>query len=63
MHSNFKENFTNMKLNYLDVIFIYGDTFAECRDAVLATVNFLLIRGFSIHPQKLQLIAEELQKI
>ena len=43
-------------MNYLDDIFICGDTFAECRDAVLATVNLLFKLGFSIHPEKLQLI-------
>ena len=34
-------------MNYLDDIVICGDTFAECRDAVLATVNLLLKLGFS----------------
>ena len=43
-------------MNYLDDVFICGDTFAECRDAVLATVNLLLKLGFSIHPEKSQLI-------
>ena len=43
-------------MNYLDDIFIWGDTFTECRDTVLATVNFLLKLGFSIHPKKSQLI-------
>ena len=43
-------------MNYLDDIFICGDTFTECRDAVLATVNLLLKLGFSIHPEKSQLI-------
>ena len=43
-------------MNYLDDIFICGDTFAEGRDAVLATVNLLLKLGFSIHPKKSQLI-------
>ena len=43
-------------MNYLDDIFICGDTFAECRDAVLATVNLLFKLGFSIHPEKSQLI-------
>ena len=43
-------------MSYLDDIFICGDTFEECRDAVLATVNLLLKLGFSIHPQKSQLI-------
>ena len=43
-------------MNYLDDIFICGDTFEECRDAVLAAVNLLLKLGFSIHPQKSQLI-------
>ena len=43
-------------MNYLDDIFICGDTFAECRDAVLATANLLLKLGFSIHPEKSQLI-------
>ena len=42
-------------INYLDDIFICGDTFAACRDAVLVTVNLLLIIGFSIHPEKSQL--------
>ena len=26
-------------MNYLDDIFVYGDTFAEYKDTVLATVN------------------------
>ena len=43
-------------MNFLDDIFIRGDTFAECRDAVLATVNLLLKLGFFIHPEKSQLI-------
>ena len=43
-------------MNYLDDVFICGDTFAECRDAVLATVNVLLKLGFSIYPEKSQLI-------
>ena len=30
--------------------------FAECRDAVLDTVNVLLKLGFSIYPEKSQLI-------
>ena len=43
-------------INYLDDVFISGDTFAECRDAVLATANLLLKLGFSIHPEKSHLI-------
>ena len=43
-------------MNYLDYTFICGDTFAECRDAVLATANLLLKLGFSIHPEISQLI-------
>ena len=43
-------------MNYLDDVFICGDTFAECRDVVLATVNLLLKLGFSMHPEKSQLI-------
>ena len=43
-------------MNYLDDIFIWGDTFTECRDTVLATINFLLKLVFSIHPKKSQLI-------
>ena len=43
-------------MNYLDDIFICGDTCTECRDAVLTTVNLLLKLGFSIHPEKSQLI-------
>ena len=35
-------------INYLDGIFICGDTFAECSDAVLATVNLLLKLELSI---------------
>ena len=48
-------------MNYLDDIFICGDTFAELRDAVLATANLLLKLGFSIHREKSQLIS--VQKI
>ena len=40
-------------MSYLDDIFICGDTFEECRDAALATVNLLLKLGFSIHPKKI----------
>ena len=43
-------------MNYLDNIFICGYTFAKCRDSVLAAVNILLKLGFSIHPEKFQLI-------
>ena len=43
-------------MKYLDDIFVCDGTFAECRDAVLATGNLLLKLGFSIHPEKLQLI-------
>ena len=43
-------------MNYLDDIYICVDTFTECRDAVLATVNLLLKLGFSIHPEKSHLI-------
>ena len=43
-------------MNYLDDIFVYGDTFAEYKDTVLATVNLLLKLGFSIHPEKSQVI-------
>ena len=43
-------------MNYLDDVFICGDTFAECRDVVLATENLLLKLRFSIHPEKSQLI-------
>ena len=42
-------------MNYLDDIFIYGDTFAEFRDAVLATVNLVLKLGLSINPEKSKL--------
>ena len=48
---------TLRKLGYnLGDIFICGDTFAECRESVLATVNLLLKLGFSIHTEKSQLI-------
>ena len=43
-------------MNYLDDIFICGDTVAECRDAVLATANLLLKLGFCFHQEKSQLI-------
>ena len=43
-------------MNYLDDVFICGDTFAEWRDVVLATENLLLKLRFSIHPEKSQLI-------
>ena len=43
-------------MNYLDDVFICSDTFAECRDALLVTVNLLLKLGFSIHPEKSPLI-------
>ena len=43
-------------MNYLDDVFICGDTFAEWRDVVLATENLLLKLRFSIHPKKSQLI-------
>ena len=42
-------------MNYLDDIFIYGDTFAEFRDAALATVNLVLKLGLSINPEKSKL--------
>ena len=50
-------------MNYLDDIFICGDTFTECRGAVLATVNLLLKLGFSIHPEKSQLIPVQIDYV
>ena len=44
------------EMNYLDDIFISGDTFTKFRDAALASVNVLLKLGFSIHPEKSDLI-------
>ena len=43
-------------MNYLDDIFLCGETFDECSKAVLETVKLLTELGFSIHPEKSQFI-------
>ena len=47
----------NNIMNYLDDIYICGDTFEESRDTVLATVNLLFRLGFSAHPEKSQFVS------
>ena len=41
---------------YLDDLFFLGDTFEECKDAVIGTCDLLIKLGFCIHPDKSQLI-------
>ena len=43
-------------MNYLDDFFLVGDTFEECRDAVINSCDLLIELGFSIHPDKSQFI-------
>ena len=43
-------------LNYLDDFFLVGDTFEECKDAVIDTCYLLTKLRFSIHPDKSQFI-------
>ena len=43
-------------MNYLDGFFMVGDTFDECKDAVIYTCDLLIKSGFSIHPDKSQFI-------
>ena len=46
-------------MNYLDDIFIVGETEEECRSAVLDTIELLQNLGFTIHPEKSQLIPSQ----
>ena len=48
-------------MNYLDDFFLVGDTFEECKDAVIDTCDLLIKLGFFIHPDKSQFIS--VQKI
>ena len=43
-------------MNYLDDFFLVGDTFEECKDAVIDTYDLLIKLGSSIHPDKSQFI-------
>ena len=43
-------------INYLDDLFLVGDTFEECKDAVIDPCDLLIKLGFSIHPGKSQFI-------
>ena len=43
-------------MNYLSDFFLLGDTFEECKDAVIDTCNLLIRLGFSKHPDKSQFI-------
>ena len=43
-------------MNYLDDFFLVGDTFEECKGAVIDTCDLLMKLGFSIHPDKSQFI-------
>ena len=42
--------------NYLDDFFLVGDTFKLCKDAVIDSCDILIKLGFSIHPDKFQVI-------
>ena len=48
-------------MNYFDDFFLVGDTFEECKDAIIDTCDLLIKLGFSIHPDKSQFIS--VQKI
>ena len=39
-------------MGYLDDIFLMGDTFNECKNAVLASVKLITNLAFIIHPEK-----------
>ena len=43
-------------MSYLDDFFLVGDTFEECKDAVIDKCDLLIKLGFSIHPNKFQFI-------
>ena len=43
-------------INYLNDFFLVGDTFEECKDAVIDSWDLLIQLGFSIHPDKSQFI-------
>ena len=43
-------------MNYLDDFFLVGDTFEECKDAVIDTYDLLIKLGSSIHPDTSQFI-------
>ena len=43
-------------INYLNDFFLVGDTFEECKDAVIDSCDLLIKLGFSIHPDKSQFI-------
>ena len=43
-------------MNYLDGFSLVGNTFEECKDAVIDTCDLLLKLRFSIHPDKSQFI-------
>ena len=43
-------------MNYLDGFFLVGDTFEECKDAVIDTFDLLIKLQFSKHPDKSQFI-------
>ena len=48
-------------MNYFDDFFLVGDTYEECKDAIIDTCDLLIKLGFSIHPDKSQFIS--VQKI
>ena len=52
----FSEKKGRQVMNYLDVFFLVGDTFEECKDAVIDTCDLLIKLEFSIHPDKFQFI-------
>ena len=43
-------------MNYLDDFLLVGDTFEECKDAVIDTFDLLIKLGFSRHPDISQFI-------
>ena len=43
-------------MNYLDDLFLVGDTFEECKDAVIDSCDLLIKLGFSIHSDNSQFI-------
>ena len=50
-------------MNYLDDFFLVGNTFGECKDAVIDTCDLLIKLEFSMHSDKSQFIQFVVQKI
>ena len=46
-------------MGYLDDTFLMGDTFNECKNAILANVKLITNLGFSIHSEKSNLFPSQ----